>query len=64
MPLWDGDNINQMLNAIIGKETDENNRVYGSITLYSLREQTKICLSGAMMLSQVWLNGELVHENR
>ena len=60
----EGDNIRAMLNAI-GMEGDNNirNVVYGSLTLYSLREQQTRVFAGSDIAHKVWLNGELVHEN-
>ena len=60
----EGDNIRVMLNAI-GMDDDDNidKVVYGSITLYSPREQQTQVFSGSDIVHKVWLNGELVHEN-
>ena len=59
-----GDNIRIMLNAI-DMEDDENiyDVVYGSIILYSPREQQTQVFSGSDIVHKVWLNGELVQEN-
>ena len=59
-----GDNIRIMLNAI-GMEDDDNidDVVYGSIILYSPREQQTQVFSGSDIVHKVWFNGELVHEN-
>ena len=59
-----GDNIRIMLNAI-GMEDDDDidNVVYGSIILYSPREQQTQIFSGSDIVHKIWLNGELVHEN-
>ena len=58
------DNIGAMLNAI-GMEDDDNidDVVYGSLTLYSPREQQTQVFAGSFIVHKVWLNGELVHEN-
>ena len=60
----EGDNIRVMLNAI-GMEgnRDVRNVVYGSLTLYSPREQQTQIFAGSDIVHKVWLNGELVHEN-
>jgi hypothetical protein len=60
----EGDNIRVMLNAI-GMEGDRDvrNVVYGSLTLYSPREQQTQIFAGSDIVHKVWLNGELVHEN-
>ena len=59
-----GDNIRSMLTAI-GMEGDNNRDsvVYGSITLYSPREQQTQVFAGSDIVHKVWLNGELVQEN-
>ena len=59
-----GDNIRIMLNAI-DMEDDDNidDVVYGSIILYSPREQQTQVFSGSDIVHKVWLNGEFVHEN-
>ena len=58
------DNIGVMLNAI-GMKGDDNaeNVVYGSLTLYSPREQQTQVFAGSLIFHKVWLNGKLVHEN-
>ena len=58
------DNIGAMLNAT-GMKGDDNteNVVYGSLTLYSPREQQTQVFAGSLDFHKVWLNGELVHEN-
>ena len=58
-----GDNIRIMLNAI-GMEDDDDidDVVYGSIILYSPREQQTQVFSGSDIVHKIWLNGELVHE--
>ncbi len=60
----EGDNIRVMLNAI-GMEGDRDlsNVVYGSLTLYSPRDQQTQIFAGSDIVHKVWLNGELVHEN-
>ena len=59
-----GDNIRIMLNAIDMEEDDNiDDVVYGSIILYSPREQQTQVFSGSDIVHKVWLNGELVHEN-
>ena len=60
----EGDNIRVMLNAI-GMEGDRDvkNVVYGSLTLYSPREQQTQIFAGSDIVHKVWLNGEFVHEN-
>ena len=59
-----GDNIREMLNAM-GVEEDDNvdDVVYGSITLFSPREQQTQVFAGSDIVHKVWLNGELVQEN-
>ena len=58
------DNIGAMLNAT-GMKGDDNteNVVYGSLTLYSPREQQTQVFAGSLDFHKVWLNRELVHEN-
>ena len=59
-----GDNIRAMLNAIdVEIDNEADNAVYGSLTLYSPREQQTRIFAGSDILHKVWLNGELVHEN-
>ena len=59
-----GDNIRIMLNAIDMEEDDSIDEVvYGSITLYSPREQQTHVYAGSDIVHKVWLNGELVQEN-
>ncbi len=60
----EGDNIRVMLNAI-GMEGDRDvrNVVYGSLTVYSPREQQTRIFAGSDIVHKVWLNGEFVHEN-
>ena len=60
----EGDNIRVMLNAIgMAGDRDVRNVVYGSLTLYSPREQQTQIFAGSDIVHKVWLNGELVHEN-
>ena len=60
----EGDNIRVMLNAIgMAGDTDVRNVVYGSLTLYSPREQQTQIFAGSDIVHKVWLNGEFVHEN-
>ena len=57
-------NIGAMLNATDMKGNDNTeNVVYGSLTLYSPREQQTQVFAGSFISHKVWLNGELVHEN-
>ena len=59
-----GDNIREMLNAIgMEGDNDVRNVVYGSVTLYSPREQQTQVFAGSDIVHKVWLNGELVHKN-
>ncbi len=59
-----GDNIRTMLNAIgMEGENYRDNVVYGSITLYSPREQQTQVFAGSDLDHKVWLNRELVNEN-
>ncbi len=58
------DNIGTMLNAMGMKENDNTkNVIYGSLTLYSPREQQTQVFAGSYIVHKVWLNGEFVHEN-
>ena len=60
----EGDNIRVMLNAIgMAGDRDVRNVVYGSLTLYSPRDQQTQIFAGSDIVHKVWLNGELVHEN-
>ena len=59
-----GDNIREMLNAIdMEGDDDINNVVYGSVTLYSPREQQTQVFAGSDNNHKIWLNGEFIHEN-
>ena len=58
-----GDNINRLLNAIDMEKNYAENVVYGSLTLYSPREQQTQIFAGSDIVHKVWLNGELVQEN-
>ncbi|MCY4569252.1 MAG: leucine-rich repeat domain-containing protein [Candidatus Poribacteria bacterium] len=58
------DNIGTMLSAMDMKENDNTkNVIYGSLTLYSPREQQTQVFAGSYIVHKVWLNGEFVHEN-
>ena len=58
------DNIGTMLNAMGMKENDNTkNVIYGSLTLYSPREQQTQLFAGSYIVHKVWLNGKFVHEN-
>ncbi len=58
------DNIGTMLTAMGMKENDDTkNVIYGSLTLYSPREQQTQLFAGSYIVHKVWLNGEFVHEN-
>ena len=59
-----GDNIRTMLTAIgMEEDNDVDDVVYGSLTLYSPREQQTQVFAGSDIVHKVWLNGELVQEN-
>ena len=60
----EGNNINNLVNAIGLGTGDINNHVaYGSIILNSPREQKTTMLVGSDDAVKVWLNGKLVHLN-
>ena len=56
-------NINTMLSTIGMEKNHRENVVYGSITLYSPREQKTTMFAGADGGYRVWLNGEFLGEN-
>ncbi|MDE0015125.1 MAG: cohesin domain-containing protein, partial [Candidatus Poribacteria bacterium] len=55
----DGGNISSMLN-VIGIERSHENMIYGSLVLYSPREQKITMFAGSDGAHKIWLNGELV----
>ena len=56
-------NINTMLSTIGMEKNHRENVVYGSITLYSPREQKTTMFAGADGGYRVWINGEFLGEN-
>jgi len=58
-----GNNMNNMANALGIATGDVNNHVaYGSVVLYSPRQQTTRLFAGSDNNHKIWLNGELVRE--
>ena len=58
-----GDNINEVVNAIgLGRGIIDYHVAYGSIVLYSPREQNTWMYAGSDDNHKVWLNGALIHE--
>ena len=58
----EGDNIHALLNAIDMKKNHVENMIYGSLILYSPREQKTMIFAGSDGGHKVWLNGEFLHE--
>ena len=56
-------NINTILNTIRMEKSHRENAVYGSVTVYSPREQQTTMFAGADGGYRVWLNGEFLHKN-
>ena len=60
----ESNNLNNMANATgLGSGDIDNHVAYGSIVLYSPREQKTTLLVGSDDAVKVWLNGKLVHNN-
>ena len=57
-----GDNIHALLNAINMEKNHIENMIYGSLTVYSPREQKTTMFAGSDGGHKVWLNGEFLHE--
>ena len=57
-----GDNIHALLNAINIEKNHIENMIYGSLTVYSPREQKTTMFAGSDGGHKVWLNGEFLHE--
>ena len=58
----DGGNINTILNVMGMEKNHKENMIYGSLVLYSPREQKTTMFAGGDAGHKVWLNGELLHE--
>ena len=58
----EGDNIHVLLNAIGMEKNHIENMIYGSLILYSPREQKTTMFAGSDGGHKVWLNGEFLHK--
>ena len=57
-----GDNIHTLLNSIGMEKKHRENMIYGSLVLYSPREQKTTMFAGSDGGHKVWLNGDFLHE--
>ncbi len=58
----EGGNIHMMLSTIGMEQNHEENMIYGSLILYSPREQKTTMFVGSDGEHKVWLNGEFIHK--
>ncbi|MDE0484047.1 MAG: DUF4955 domain-containing protein [Candidatus Poribacteria bacterium] len=63
LPESRGNNINNMVDALNWEKSNQNNVIYGSITLNSPREQNTGIFYGTDDGVKIWLNGNLVRED-